>query len=211
MCLTRLLQRAVLSIYWPGWRAYNLRMIRAFQKLLGAALAARICLLVNHVLQSEAAAVDRLQRHSGKRIEVHLRSLPVADWLPEVMGVEVTRAGLIEWLEVLDGEPDLRVSIDASNPARSIADAFGGQRPSVDVSGDAALAADVAWLVDNLRWDLHDDLARVVGDAPAAALAQFASTASAGLRGAVDALIAAAQRLRRMAQGEAGGSEFPPR
>jgi hypothetical protein len=27
----------------------------------------------------------------------------------------------------------------------------------------------------------------------------------------VDALIEAAQRLRRMAQGEAGGSEFPPR
>lgn len=186
-------------------------MIRAFQKLLGAALAARICLLVNHVLQSEAAAVERLQRHSGKRIEVHLRSLPVADWLPGVIGVEITRAGLIEWLEAFDGEPDLRVSIDASNPARSIADAFGGQRPAVDVSGDAALAADVAWLVDNLRWDLHDDLARVVGDAPAAAIVQFASAASAGLRGAVDALIEAAQRLRRMAQGEAGGSEFPPR
>jgi len=186
-------------------------MIRAFQKLLGAALAARICLLVNHVLQAEPAAVDRLQRHSGKRIQVCLRSLPVADWLPEVIGVEVTRAGLIEWLEVLDGEPDLRVSIDASNPARSIADALSGHRPAVDVSGDAALAADVAWLVDNLRWDLHDDLARVVGDGPAAALAQFASAASTGLRGAVDALIEAAQRLRRMAQGEAGGPEFPPR
>ena len=200
-----------MSICWPGRRAYNLWMIRAFQKLLGAALAARICLLVNHVLQSETAAVDRLQRHSGKRIEVHLRSLPVADWLPEVIGVEITRAGLVEWLEAFDGEPDLRVSIDASNPAKSIADAFGGQRPAVDVSGDAALAADVAWLVDNLRWDLHDDLARVVGDAPAAALAQFASAASTGLRGAVEALVEAAQRLRRMAQGEAGGAEFPPR
>jgi ubiquinone biosynthesis protein UbiJ len=86
-----------------------------------------------------------------------------------------------------------------------------GQRPAVDVSGDAALAADVAWLVDNLRWDLHDDLARVVGDAPAAALVQFASAASTGLRVAVDALVDVAQRLRRMAQGEAGGAGFPPR
>jgi ubiquinone biosynthesis protein UbiJ len=203
--------QAFLSICWPGRRAYNLPMIRAFQKLLGAALAARICLLVNHVLQSEVAAVDRLQRHSGKRIQVHLLSLPVADWLPEVIGVEITRAGLIEWLEAFDGEPDLRVSIDASNPARSIAQAFGGQRPSVDVSGDAALAADVGWLVDNLRWDLHDDLARVVGDAPAAALAQFAAAASSGLRVAVDAMVDTARRLRRMTQGEADGPGFPPR
>ena len=195
----------------PGSRAYNLEMMRAFQKFLGTAVTARICLLVNHVLQAEAAAVERLQRHSGKRIQVHLRSLPVADWLPDVICVEVTPAGLIEWLEAFDGEPQLRVSIDAANPARSIADALVGQRPAVDVSGDAALAADVAWLVDNLRWDLHDDLARVVGDAPAAALVQFASAASTGLRVAVDALVDAAQRLRRMAQGEAGGAGFPPR
>ena len=186
-------------------------MMRAFQKLLGTAVTARICLLVNHVLQAEAEARERLQRHSGKRIQVYLRSLPVADWLPDVICVEVTPAGLIEWREAFDGEPELRVSIDAANPAKRIADALVGQRPAVDVSGDAALAADVAWLVDNLRWDLHDDVARVVGDGPAAALAQFASAASTGLRVAVDALIDAAQRLRRMAQGEAGGAGFPPR
>ena len=33
------------------------------------------------------------------------------------------------------------------------------------------LAAEMAWLADNLRWDVEDDLARVLGDVPAHALA----------------------------------------
>ena len=36
------------------------------------------------------------------------------------------------------------------------------------------LAADVNWLVDHVRWDIEEDLARIVGDAPAHALGTVA-------------------------------------
>jgi ubiquinone biosynthesis protein UbiJ len=101
----------------------------------------------------------------------------------------VTPAGLIEWCgpePILD--PDLRVSIDASNPALAMAQALSGTRPKVDVSGDAAFATDLNWLIDNLRWDIQDDLARVVGQAPAREIARIASGIASGLREAVRTL-----------------------
>jgi ubiquinone biosynthesis protein UbiJ len=44
------------------------------------------------------------------------------------------------------------------------------------------LAAEVAWLADNLRWDIEEDLARVLGDVPAHALAQAARRLVQALR-----------------------------
>lgn len=192
-------------------RAYNLGMIKAIHRHLGAAVMERIALLVNHVLQGESSAVERLRQHAGKRVQFHFTSSPLAGWLPEDLTVEITPAGLIDWLPEDTLTPDLRVSVDASRPAKTIADVFSGQRPAVDVSGDASLAADVAWLVDNLRWDVRDDLARVVGDGAAAGISQFAAAASSALRAALSALVESAQRLRRMATGEGAGSGPPAR
>ena len=45
---------------------------------------------------------------------------------------------------------------------------------AVDVSGDARLAAEVRWLVRHLRWDVEEDLSRLVGDVAAHRLAQGA-------------------------------------
>ncbi len=49
-----------------------------------------------------------------------------------------------------------------------------GDKPAVDIQGDVQLAAEVAWLVDNVRWDVEEDLSRVVGDATAHTLARVA-------------------------------------
>ena len=49
------------------------------------------------------------------------------------------------------------------------------------IEGDVQLAAEVNWLVDNLRWDMEEDLSRLMGDAPAHALMQ-------GVRGMGQAL-----------------------
>lgn len=38
-------------------------------------------------------------------------------------------------------------------------------KPAVSIEGDVQLAAEVAWLVDNLRWDVEEDLSRLIGDA----------------------------------------------
>lgn len=192
-------------------RAYNLSMIKAIYRHLGAAVMERVALLVNHVLQGEASAVERLRRHTGKRVQFHFSSSPLSGWLPEQLVFEITPAGLIDLLLEDGGSPDLRVGVDASNPVKTIANALSGQRPAVEVSGDAGLAADVAWLVENLRWDMQDDLARVVGEGTAAGISQFAAAASSALRAALGALVESAQRLRRMASGEGAGSEPPVR
>jgi ubiquinone biosynthesis protein UbiJ len=40
----------------------------------------------------------------------------------------------------------------------------------VRIAGDVQLAAEVQWLIDHVRWDLEEDLSRLIGDAPAHAL-----------------------------------------
>ncbi len=44
------------------------------------------------------------------------------------------------------------------------------------------LAAYVNWLVDHVRWDVEDDLARIVGDAPAHTLGLVARRMAQVLR-----------------------------
>jgi len=48
--------------------------------------------------------------------------------------------------------------------------------------GDVQLAAEVNWLVDHVRWDVEDDLARVIGDVPAHAIATGAGRVVTALR-----------------------------
>jgi ubiquinone biosynthesis protein UbiJ len=101
----------------------------------------------------------------------------------------VTPAGLLEWCGAdAPSEPDLRVSVDASNPALAMAQALAGTRPKVDVAGDAAFATDLNWLFDNLRWDVQDDLARIVGQAPAREIARVAGGIANGMREAAKAV-----------------------
>ena len=47
-----------------------------------------------------------------------------------------------------------------------------GDKPTVRVEGDVQLAAEVNWLADHVRWELEEDLARLIGDVPAHALAE---------------------------------------
>ena len=37
-----------------------------------------------------------------------------------------------------------------------------GEKPAVTIDGDVQLAAELAWLSDNLRWDVEEDLARLI-------------------------------------------------
>lgn len=170
-------------------RAYNPCMFHSLNSLLGSAALERATLLVNHVLAAEPLAAERLLAHAGRCIELHFDGWPsLLPALPPTT-FRITPAGLAEWCgEAAPAEPDLRVSIDASNPALAMAQALAGTRPKVEVAGDAAFAADLNWLFDNLRWDIEDDLARIVGQAPARELARLAGGVAAGLREAVRTL-----------------------
>jgi ubiquinone biosynthesis protein UbiJ len=164
-------------------------MFHTLNTLAGGAVVERLTLLVNHVLGAEPVAMQRLRPHAGSCMQLHFNGWPGA--LPSLpsLSFRVTPAGLIEWCGAeFTGTPELSVAIDASNPALAMAQALVGTRPKVEVAGDAAFATDLNWLFDNLRWDVQDDLARIVGQAPAREIARLAGAVASGMRAAAQAL-----------------------
>ncbi|MEN9623690.1 MAG: hypothetical protein RJB17_485 [Pseudomonadota bacterium] len=135
----------------------------------------RLVLFLNHVLMSEPEAMARLARQKGQRIELV--------WDRIQLLLTPTPAGLLERGR-FDGF-DLRLSVTEESPV-SLASALArGDKPKVRIEGDVQLAAEVNWLIDHVRWDAEEDLARLVGDAAAHSLAQAARKAMQALRGFV--------------------------
>jgi ubiquinone biosynthesis protein UbiJ len=152
--------------------------------LLMPALQDRLVLLINHVLSREPIAAKRLQPLAGRGLVVHLSGWPgLMPAVPDLI-LGVTPAGLFERLDAAPHGPGgLRIEIDASNPARLALGALSGEAPGVSVQGDAAFAGEMHWLMDNLRWDIEDDLAGIVGPMAARQLAQFGRTLRRALSG----------------------------
>jgi ubiquinone biosynthesis protein UbiJ len=164
-------------------------MLHSLNSLFGQAVIERLTLLVNHVLAAEPVATQRLGTHAGRSIQLNFNGWPTLLPALPATAFRVTKAGLLEWCaSEAPADPDLRVIVDASNPALTMAQALVGTRPQVDVAGDAAFAADLNWLFDNLRWDVQDDLARIVGQAPAREIARVAGGVVAGMREAAKAV-----------------------
>jgi ubiquinone biosynthesis protein UbiJ len=59
--------------------------------------------------------------------------------------------------------PDLDVTVDTHDPLGLVTRVLGGGQPTLQLSGDAGLAADVNWLAENLRWDVAADIERLFG------------------------------------------------
>jgi ubiquinone biosynthesis protein UbiJ len=173
-------------------------MFSTLTNALGTAAMERITLLLNHVLRSEPVATARLAAHSGRSVQIVWTGWPSLLPAPPLVMFLVTPAGLLEWCEQAPSqEADLRLVIDASNPARMAAQWFAGQRPDVAIDGDAAFAADISWVTQNVRWDIQDDLARIVGAGPARELARVASAVVGGLASALRTLGGVASKMRR--------------
>lgn len=160
----------------------------------------RLVLLLNHVLQQEPEAQARLKRQSGRLVEAHWRHFSVR--------LLATPAGLLD-LGPATQAADLTLTLTEESPFALAQTALRGDKPAVRIAGDVQLAAEVQWLVDHVRWDLEEDLARVFGDAPAHAMGtvmrrmadavrQFAGRAPAGPPGT-------AAPAAPTAPGQAGG------
>ncbi|MBH2017119.1 MAG: hypothetical protein I8H88_11630 [Burkholderiales bacterium] len=152
---------------------------------LGPAALARLVLLMNHVVSSEPHAAARLRPHAGRPIDIRWSgvgpaNLPpfVAQWLPDGLTpppirLLITPAGLFEAVDAT-GSPDgattpsgLTLTVDLGEPLGLLKRLARGERPDVQIEGDAALAEVASWLMKNLRWDLQDDVARWLGSTPA--------------------------------------------
>jgi ubiquinone biosynthesis protein UbiJ len=133
----------------------------------------RVVLLLNHVLQQEPQAMDRLARFKSNVI--------LCQWREFAFQVAITPIGLLD-LAAHGSSPDLRLVLTQDSPISVVGAILNGEKPAVRIDGDVQLAAEVNWLADHVRWDVEEDLAHIVGDAPANLLVQMVRTLSQALR-----------------------------
>lgn len=133
----------------------------------------RVVLLLNHILLQEKEATNRLLGQKGR--VVHLQ------WRTFSMTLVATPAGLLD-LAPAQAKPDLVLAATEESPLVLAQGMLRGDRPAIRIEGDVQLAAEVNWLVDHVRWDIEEDLARVIGDAPAHTLGQAARGMAKALR-----------------------------
>ncbi len=133
----------------------------------------RVVLFLNHVLQQEPEAQQRLLRQQGKVVQF--------EWGPVTMKLVATPAGLLD-LAPESAPAELTLTVAEESPFGLARAAFKGEKPAVRIVGDVQLAAEVNWLVDHVRWDVEDDLARAIGDVPAHTLATGARRVVEALR-----------------------------
>jgi ubiquinone biosynthesis accessory factor UbiJ len=133
----------------------------------------RLVLLLNHVLQQEPEAMSRLARKKGQVAQVK--------WRGFAMVFIVTPAGLLD-LAAADTSPNLTLEVTQQSPLEIVQALINGDKPDIRIEGDVQLAAEVNWLVDHVRWDVEEDLARLVGDVPARAIGQVARRFGDALR-----------------------------
>ena len=133
----------------------------------------RLVLLFNHVLMQEPEAQARLAQQADRVLE--------ARWRIFVMRLVATPAGLLD-LAKGSGQPDLTLTLTEESPWQLAQAALRGDNPPVRIAGDVEFANEVSWLVEHVRWDLEEDLSRLVGDAPAHAMGTAARRMVQALR-----------------------------
>lgn len=176
---------------------YNRAMAPNPLSWIGPAALDRLTLLLNHIVSSEPVAQGKLRPFAGRIIDIRWHkeapiklpsylgaALDAMVKLPPTIRFVVTPAGLFERIdqrdnpEVSTGDSTtahLTLTIQLQDPLSMAARALKGERPEVNIDGDAALAEVASWLMKNLRWDLEDDVARWLGTTPAQLLRTFTS------------------------------------
>ncbi|NGM86703.1 hypothetical protein G5B35_05200 [Parapusillimonas sp. SGNA-6] len=118
--------------------------------------------LLNKLLQREQWARDRLSRHAGKTVRFMVGGFR-AEYAIQATGlVQASDPAVM---------PDVILTVPAQKLARLPA-VLAARDPEaiadiMHVQGDAGLAQVVSDLARDLRWDVEEDLARVVGDVAA--------------------------------------------
>jgi len=123
--------------------------------------AGAACRGINHILGSEPWASAELAKHASKTI---LLKMPLGE-----LAFKITSVGLLDALQELDSPA---LSLEVSSKALGDLTASSGTLreqafKAVKITGDADLAQLLGRLAGQLRWEYEEDLARLVGDAPA--------------------------------------------
>ncbi len=118
--------------------------------------AVAFCFFLNHLLDAEPWARERLAPFAGEALELSAPPLPR-------LRLTILPGG---WVEAGGAEPALAIRL---GPEALLAAVRGEAElmRSVELAGNAKLANEVMVLVRHLRWDVEEDLSRLVGDVAA--------------------------------------------
>lgn len=119
--------------------------------------------LLNRLLASEVWARQRLAPFAGETVE--LRATPLPTLRLRILEGGTVEAGGAEASLTMTLKPELLVAL-ARGEEHAVR--------SVDVEGNAGLAAEILLLARHLRWDVEEALSRVLGDVVAHRLARGA-------------------------------------
>jgi ubiquinone biosynthesis protein UbiJ len=117
---------------------------------------------INHLLRSASWAREDLKRHAGKTARFEVAPLAVT--------LSVLDSG-----EVTPSTPGSIAAVTARlTPGLMLrlAGRDAGAWREIEISGDTDFAAAINHVVRNLRWDVEEDLSRVVGDVAAHRMAE---------------------------------------
>ncbi len=138
---------------------------------------------LNALLRREPWARERLEPHAGKSVRFIVG--------PGIVNLSIQGSGF-----VAASDPAIVPNATFTIPVARLVSLPGVLRsrdPSaltalLHVEGDAALAQVVSELARSLRWDLQDDLSRVVGDVATARLVGAGKLAASGMEQAAERL-----------------------
>jgi ubiquinone biosynthesis protein UbiJ len=132
-------------------------------------LAAAFVAFANHLLESASWARDKLSLHAGKTA--------LFDVFPVRLAFSVAADGRLQ-PSPPEASPAVTIRLTHLTLIEVLADGEEAWRKA-EVVGDTDFAAVISQVASNLRWDVEEDLSRVIGDIAAHRMAQ-AGRAAAG-------------------------------
>ncbi len=128
---------------------------------------------LNYLLGAAPWARSRLQAHAGEVACLRLEALAIR--------FVITAEGLVAGAAD-DAPVAVSLHVPASALPRFAMGQFDGAMGAVRIEGNAEFADALGFVLRNLRWDVEEDLSRVLGDVAAHRLVGTAQAAAATLR-----------------------------
>jgi ubiquinone biosynthesis protein UbiJ len=120
---------------------------------------------LNHLLEAESWARERLAPFAGETVELRAPPLPALRFaIAEGGRLAPAASGAVASLVITVGPGALAAAMQGEEQLMR----------TVEVAGNASLAAEVLFLFRHLRWDAEEEAAKLFGDVAAHRLAGFA-------------------------------------
>lgn len=128
--------------------------------------------LLQHLISQNSWASKLLQPFAGKSIQINISFISTSLVILESGNLAIAGETNI---------PDATVTIPPSLLLRLLAKDEAANR-QINIEGDTHLAAEMAKVLSNMRWDYEDDLSNLIGDIPANKIGTFARDAASSVK-----------------------------